>query len=68
MKPDKSNDGIELDDGGVIEYPDANGHIRRRDVHGNTMDIREPGDSDWQDWADLFEVTQADYEEDEQED
>ena len=62
-------DEIELDDGGCIEAPDSDGHIRRRDVHGNTMDIREPGDSDWQEWADLFGVTVddfADEDEDEQ--
>jgi len=63
MKPKLSSERHELDDGGIIEYPDAEGTIRRRDVHGNVEEIRRVSDSNWREWADLFDVTADDFEE-----
>jgi len=52
---------IELSDGGVIEPPEENGDIRRRDVNGNMMDVRSIGDDGWQEWADLFDLSESNF-------
>jgi len=57
---------IEMPNGGCIEAPDEDGHIRIRDEHGNCTDKREPGDSDWQELADHFGVKPEDFAQDDE--
>jgi hypothetical protein len=51
---DETFKDIELDNGGVIEAPDEEGVIRRRDADGNTEDVKRPEDPDYNDLAQFF--------------
>jgi len=54
-----SPEGVILSDNGVIEWPDDDGTIRRRDIHGNCEEIRRPGDDGYEEWKDLFPATDS---------
>ena len=51
-----SDFGVELSDGGCIEFPDVDceGTIRRRDKDGNCEEVRRIEDTDYEEWRDLF--------------
>jgi hypothetical protein len=53
--PRLSEAGYEMDDGGLIEFPDSEGMIRRLDQYGNLEEVRESTDANYQEWKSLFE-------------
>ncbi len=46
---------VELGDGGCLEYETEDGTLRRRDQHGNTEDVRRPGDEGYDNLLALFQ-------------
>jgi hypothetical protein len=53
--PKLTESGFELDDGGLIQFPDSEGTIRRLDRFGNLEEVREPTDEFYSEWKELFE-------------
>lgn len=57
-----TDDGIEFDDGRVLEWPDCDGTIRCLDPHGDCEQVRRPGDDGYEDWLALFPVDEIEVE------
>jgi len=55
-----SESGIELSDSGVIEFPDDEGCIRRRDKDGDCVECRRRGEDGYSQWAVLFRDVDVD--------
>lgn len=57
----KTDDAIELSDGGWMELDREDGRIRRYDKDGNCEDFYDPGDERWHEWINSFDVEDEDY-------
>lgn len=53
--PNYTDEGILLDDGSILEWPDLyDGTISRTDKNGFVEEVRGPGDEGYREWYDLF--------------
>ena len=50
----KSNEGVEMSDGGTILYPELDGLIVRIDHHGHRVQSWYPGDADYETYNNLM--------------
>ena len=64
--PGFSSDGFELDDGSVVEWPEGDGLIRLRDADGESIAVWYPDDLQWEEYAKIFGVCSADFEEEDE--
>jgi hypothetical protein len=51
-----TDEGIVLDDGGLLTWPDCQGLIRRLNPYRDCVEHRIPGDDGYDDWFGLFPV------------
>lgn len=49
-----SDEGLEFDDGSVLQWPDEDGTIRLIDGFGNTVEVWHEGDDGWNEQRDRF--------------
>lgn len=56
-----SDDGYELADGGVIQWPDDSGLIVHRDADGESVNVWDIEDDGWAERAALFGMTATDF-------
>jgi hypothetical protein len=61
--PGFSAEGLELSDGGVLEWPEDDGLIRLRDADGDSLYVWRIGDEGWEERAHIFGVCAKDFEE-----
>ena len=55
-RPNFTDEGIQRDDGSILEYPDPHdGEIRLTDEEGVVEEVRKPGEEGYREWYDLFD-------------